>query len=231
MIKSFIITISFSILLHSSQQIILVVSDNFQLPQAKLECYEGSKSVCGTIDVNIGKNGLGWGIGIQNLYQKEDEPLKYEGDKKAPIGIFNLTNIYGYSKTHDFNMPYLYTSKNLICVDDSSSAFYNQVIEANGGEKSFESMKRNDHQYELGIMVAHNSEATEKRGSCIFLHVKKEENAPTAGCTSMSLDEIKKIASWLDKSKNPILIQIPKSSIQEIKKLYPQLEDSKLLKK
>ena len=145
MIKSFLITVSFSILLHSSQQIILVVSDNFKSPKAQLECYEGSQSLCGTIEVNIGKNGLGWGLGIQNLHKEQGEPLKYEGDKKAPVGIFNLTGIYGYSKTHNFNMPYLYTSKNLICVDDSDSPFYNQVIEANGGEKSFENMKRSDH--------------------------------------------------------------------------------------
>ena len=230
MIKSFLITISFSILLHSSQQIILVVSDDFASPKAQLECYKGSNSLCGTIDVNIGKNGLGWGIGEKQLHQKQNEPLKYEGDKKAPIGVFKLTNLYGYSKTHNFNMPYLYTSKNLICVDDSNSPFYNQVIEANGDEKSFENMKRSDHQYELGIMVAHNSEAIEKRGSCIFLHVKKEEDAPTAGCTSMNLEKIQKIASWLDKSKEPILIQIPKSSTEEILKLYPQLKDSKLLK-
>ena len=47
----------------------------------------------------------------------------------------------------------------------------------------------------------------------------------------MNLEEIKKIASWLDKNKKPILIQIPKSSSEEILKLYPQLKDSKLLKK
>jgi len=126
-------------------------------------------------------------------------------------------------------MPYLYTSQNLICVDDSNSSFYNQIIEANGGEKSFENMKRNDHQYELGIIVAHNQNAIKQRGSCIFLHVKKNKDAPTAGCTSMSLQEIKDIALWLDKEKNPILIQIPKSLSQEILKLFPQLKESKLL--
>ncbi|MEA3371583.1 MAG: L,D-transpeptidase family protein [Campylobacterota bacterium] len=219
-----------SILLHSSQQIILVVSDDFNSPQAKLECFENGLKVCGTIDVNIGKNGLGWGLGEVILEQQEGEALKYEGDKKAPIGVFRLTDIYGYSHTHNYKLPYLHTSKNLICVDDSNSPFYNQVIESNGDEKSYEDMKRSDHQYELGIMVAHNQNAIEKRGSCIFLHVKKDINAPTAGCTAMSLDEIKKIASWLDREKNPILIQIPKSSKDEILKLYPELKSSQLLK-
>lgn len=229
MIKSFLIIISFQISLYSSQQIILVVSDNYTSPTASLECYEDEVKVCKTISVNIGKNGLGLGLGEYSLQQKKSDPLKYEGDKKAPVGIFKLTSIFGYSKEHNYKMPYLYTSENLICVDDSNSKFYNQVIEANGAEKSFENMKRNDHQYELGILVAHNQNAIAKRGSCIFLHVKKSDNASTAGCTSMNLDEIKKIASWLDKDKNPILIQIPKSSSKEILKLYPQLKESKLL--
>ena len=231
MIKSFLILINLQILLYSSQQIILVVSDGFSNPKASLGCYEDGKKIFNTMEVNIGKNGLGWGLGEVSLKQNTHEPLKYEGDKKAPIGVFKLTDIYGYSKNNSYKMPYLYTSQNLICVDDSKSNFYNQIIEANGDEKSFEYMKRGDHQYELGIVVAHNSNAVNKRGSCIFLHVKKNPDAPTAGCTAMSLKEIQKISSWLDRDKNPILIQIPKSSSAEILKLYPELKSSELLSK
>ena len=230
MIKSFLILINLQILLFSSQQIILVVSDNFTSNNASLECYEGTLKMFDTINVNIGKNGLAWGLGETLLTQNFNEPLKYEGDKKAPIGIFKLSSLYGYKQKHNYKMPYLYTSKNLICVDDSNSNFYNHIIESKGNEKSFEYMKRKDHQYELGIVVEHNKNAIKKRGSCIFLHVKKSKNASTAGCTSMKLQELKKIASWLDKDKNPILIQIPKSSSKEILKLYPELKNSKLLK-
>ncbi len=230
MIKSFLILINLQILLYSSQQIILVVSESFSNPKASLECYEDGKKTFHTMEVNIGKNGLGWGRGEVSLKQKNSEPLKYEGDKKAPIGVFKLTDIYGYAQIHSYKMPYLYTSQNLICVDDSGSNFYNQIIEANGGEKSFEYMKRGDHQYELGIVVQHNRDAIAKRGSCIFLHVQKSLDSPTAGCTAMSLKEIHQIASWLDKDKNPILIQIPKSSSGEILKLYPELKNSGLLK-
>ena len=53
---------------------------------------------------------------------------------------------------------------------------------------------------------------------------KNHENASTAGCTSMSLKDMRRDAnSWLDGSKNPILIQVPKSSLGEIKKLFPNL--------
>ncbi len=229
MIKSFLIITSFSILLFSSQQIVLVVADDFDTSKARLECYEGSKKIFNAINVNIGKNGLGWGLGEVKLTQKSSEPHKYEGDKKAPIGVFKLTEVFGYKDSSNSNLPYLHTSKNLICVDDSDSNFYNHVIERNGDEKSFEWMRRKDHQYEVGIVVAHNEEGLSKRGSCIFLHVKKSQEAPTAGCTAMSLEEITKISQWLDRDKNPILIQIPRSSSNEILKLYPILKNSQLL--
>jgi L,D-peptidoglycan transpeptidase YkuD (ErfK/YbiS/YcfS/YnhG family) len=120
-------------------------------------------------------------------------------------------------------MPYLYTSKNLICVDDTHSPYYNKIILAHGDEKSFEFMKRKDAQYQLGIVVAHNKNAQEKRGSCIFLHVEKAQGKPTVGCTSMRYKDIQKITQWLDQKKHPLLIQIPKAYLKEVIKIYPQL--------
>jgi len=210
-------------LLFSSQQILLVVADDFNSSKAKLSCYEDTKIICKDIEVNLGKNGLAWGIGIKKIEHATNEPLKFEGDKKAPAGIFQLRETFGYSYTNISKLPYLYADKNLICVDDSNSAFYNQIIEANGNEKSFEYMRREDKQYEIGVVVAHNPHAVAKRGSCIFLHVQKSDNHPTVGCTSMKKHDLKKIVNWLDKKKNPILIQLPQKYIQEVKKLYPMI--------
>ena len=230
MIKTFLISVILVNFVYAAQQVVLVVSDEFSSSTAKLECFEGTKKRFSTISVNLGKNGIGWGLGEVTLKQKESEPLKFEGDKKSPSGIFKLTQIFGYKQSGSYKMPYLYASRKLICVDDSDSRYYNQIVEMKGDEKSFEYMKRKDHQYELGIVVQHNKNAVAKRGSCIFMHVKKSENASTAGCTSMSLNEIKKISSWLDIEKHPILIQIPKSSSKEILELYPELVESELLK-
>lgn len=231
MIKSILILISIQIFLFADNQIILVVSQDFNSSKASLSCYENGKQLFDTVDVNIGANGLGWGISEVKIPHKKGEPLKKEGDKKAPAGVFKLTKIFGYEKNKNFHMPYIYASKNLICVDDVDSMYYNQFIYMGQNvPKSFEYMKRDDNQYELGILVEHNKKAIKGRGSCIFMHVRKSENASTAGCTSMSLEHLKKIASWLDKSKSPTLIQIPKSYAKEVIKLYPELRDSKLLK-
>ena len=230
MIKSFLILINLSIFLYASQQIVLVVADDFNTSKAQLECFEDGKKIFQTIDVNIGKKGLGWGLGEKALHTKKSDPIKHEGDKKAPSGIFKLSSIFGYAKSNKVNLPYLHTSENLICVDSAESKYYNQIILSNGKKpKSFEYMKRQDSQYELGIVVEHNKQAISNRGSCIFLHVQKTKDAGTAGCTSMTLNDLQKITTWIDGKKNPLLIQIQKSSSQEILSLYPQLHTSTLL--
>ncbi|QOY52392.1 L,D-transpeptidase family protein [Candidatus Sulfurimonas baltica] len=225
MVKSFLIVISIQIFLFSSEQIILVVSNDFNSSVASLRTFEDGKKVFNSFKVNIGKNGLGWGIGKIALKQEDSEPVKYEGDKKAPIGIFALDSTFGYKKNENLTMKYLHATKELICVDDSNSGYYNKIINIKDEKpKSFEYMKRDDSQYELGVVVAHNPKQLKNRGSCIFLHVEKAKDEPTAGCTSMSLQNMKKIVSWLDKSKNPILIQVPESKLKQIKELYPELK-------
>ncbi|MDQ7067869.1 MAG: L,D-transpeptidase family protein [Sulfurimonas sp.] len=215
-------------MLFSSQQIILVIADDFNTSKASLEFFEDDKILL-SAEVNLGTNGLGWGLGKVLLLQKENEPLKYEGDKKSPAGVFELTDSFGYAFNTNSKLPYLHASKKLICVDDSNSNFYNHIIQANGDEKSFEFMRRDDYQYKYGIAVAHNKEGIFKRGSCIFLHIQKDINSSTAGCTSMDEKSLKKILSLLDKKKKPLLVQIAKRSSKEVLLIYPQLIHSKFI--
>ncbi|TKI68429.1 hypothetical protein FCU45_10475 [Sulfurimonas crateris] len=225
MVKSFLIIIICQIFVFAGEQMVLVVGDEYNSSKAELYTFEDSVMVFDPIKVNVGKNGFGFGLGKIELFQKEEEPTKFEGDQKAPIGIFSLDAIFGYEKDLKFKMPYIHAKKGVICVDDSDSEFYNKIIkEPKIKPKSFEEMRRDDGQYELGIVVGHNKKQLKKRGSCIFMHVQKAQDAPTAGCTSMTLEEIKKIASWLDESKSPILIQITRSQLEEVLKLYGSLK-------
>ena len=57
-------------------------------------------------------------------------------------------------------------------MDDAQSHFYNQVLDRSTVEAdwtSHEEMRREDHFYRLGIMVAHHDAAEPFGGSCIFL--------------------------------------------------------------
>jgi hypothetical protein len=223
MIKTFLILTIFTNFLYS-QQIILVLSDDFNTSKATLHCYDENKEVFKEIDVNLGRNGLAWGLGKVKLKQSSNDPLKREGDGKAPAGIFKLTNSFGYAKKQKTRLGYIAISKDLICVDDSNSKEYNKIIKMPKVKpNSFEWMRREDNQYELGVVVAHNTSQLKEAGSCIFLHVQKSKDTPTAGCTSMNLENMQKIISWLDEKKNPILIQIPLNSLEELRVLFPNL--------
>ncbi len=220
MIKSFLIFISFSTLLFGSQQIILVVADDFNSSTASLSCFEGKKRYYHHIKVNLGHNGLGWGIGKEQIPHKSDEPIKHEGDKKAPAGVFTLSTLFGTIKNQAFSMFYLLATPDLLCIDDSTSKYYNTLQSHPFGAKSFEHMRRKDHLYDLGIRVNHNDIAKKGAGSCIFLHIQRGDNMPTAGCTSMKASDLYKLAHWLDKEKNPLLIQITKEYLPYIKSKY-----------
>lgn len=223
MIKVFLIIV-FSPLVLLSSQILLVVSDNFNTSKAKISAYGEGQLVFENIDVNLGKNGLGWGVGLYEFPHKKDEPLKMEGDKKSPAGIFQLGAAFGYEKQLDLKLHYLYADENLLCVDDADSKFYNRFVNFDKGIRSFEHMKRDDQQYKYGLVVMHNEQQIKKRGSCIFLHIEKSPNHPTVGCTSMKEKDLLKILKWLDKDKNPILIQVPRLYLKEVYKLYPELK-------
>ena len=109
-------------------------------------------------------------------------------------------------------MPFEQIDSNDICVDDMNSSYYNQLIDTDTASvvdyKSFEKMKRNDDLYEYGVWVNYNSDpAISGNGSCIFLHVWKDEKTPTSGCTAMSKENIIKLINWVDAEKKPLLFQ------------------------
>jgi D-alanyl-D-alanine dipeptidase len=64
--------------------------------------------------------------------------------------------------------------------------------------------------YERGVFVAYNSYPPQKgNGSCIFLHIWKDANSGTSGCTAMKRGDIENLLSRLDPAKNPYLVQFP----------------------
>ena len=218
-----------STIMSANEQIILVISENFDASRAKLFTFEKKAShyhkVFEAFDVNLGRSGLGWGEGVQTIEHRKDEPQKREGDGRAPSGIFSLGNAFGYAKTSTSKLPYMYADKELVCVDDVGHKDYNKVLHVRNKNslKSYENMHRKDNLYEIGVIVKHNEKNIPSHGSCIFLHVERNATAPTAGCTSMPKEKLSQLIHWLDATKSPILIQIPQQYYEDILKIYPQL--------
>ena len=79
---------------------------------------------------------------------------------------------------------------------------------------SFERMRRDDHQYEYGMVVEHNTQpVTPGRGSAIFLHVWLDPQTPTSGCTGMDRAHLLEVLRWLQPNANPLLVQVPAAEL------------------
>ncbi len=225
MVKSFLILIFFQIFLGASQLIVVVAKD-LTSQKAKAYCFEDGKIIFSNIDVNLGKNGLAFDEQNGFFTNTLNYVTKKEGDRKSPIGVYKIGTAFGYTSGAKTLLKYEKTPYNLICVDDAESSFYNQIIPIPPSTlKSFELMRRDDIQYKLLITLSHNQNATKGAGSCIFLHIEKDKNTPTAGCTSMSENDLKRVLKWLNKHKNPKLLQVDKNYLPQAIKLYPELKN------
>jgi L,D-peptidoglycan transpeptidase YkuD (ErfK/YbiS/YcfS/YnhG family) len=211
---------------RAHEQLLLVVAEDMNRSSALMQRYDhtqkGWKRTGPAVPVNLGRNGLGWGIGVVPLKHAVSDPIKHEGDGRAPAGIFALGPVFGAHPSAQTAMPYLQATGDLICIDDRRSSGYNRIaaITPELTFRSFEWMRREDGLYALGVVVQHNAAAVPGRGSCIFLHIERGPGEGTAGCTSMNAEALAEIIRWLDPSKAPLLIQIPQKSLPSVQQRF-----------
>ena len=216
----------------SCRQLLLVITSEWESNTGTLQYFErehaksfwGRQS--GAIPVVVGRNGLGWGMGLHQSCLKR--PVKKEGDGRSPAGVFYLGPVVGYSKPvdmTDLKMFYLQAGQSIQCVDDVQSRYYNQIVDSTRVQKpdwaSHEKMKRDDGLYRLVIVINHNTKSPiAGKGSCIFFHIWRNAQSATAGCTAMDAEYLETIIHWLDQGKNPVLVQLPRSIYFKNKKTW-----------
>ncbi len=165
---------------------------------------------------------------------------KQEGDGRSPQGVFELGRVFGYTQEPPTGLffpsgsalPYEHMAPGSICVDDPGSAYYNQIFDPDTlpesarvarDWKSAEAMRRDlahgDGLYRWGVVVRYNDEGEPGAGSCIFLHVWRGPQNPTAGCTAMAEEDLLSVLGWLrigseggseadpESVRGPVLIQ------------------------
>jgi D-alanyl-D-alanine dipeptidase len=224
------VTMTLQAQIPDTQQLIVVTTQNWSTPSGMLQRYEKEgkawHKVGKAIDIKLGRNGLGWGIGLHSI-PINARYIKKEGDGKAPAGIFSLKQAFGYNP-FVVDYPYEVYKATDHCVDDVNSKLYNKIVDSKKvaiDYKSKEHMKFPKDYYKYGIVVNHNhideKGAKKGAGSCIFIHIKK---VPTAGCTVMSEDEMKEIIKWLNPKENPLLIQGISKDIKGLIKKIKSIE-------
>ena len=123
---------------------------------------------------SIGKEGL-----IKN---------KTEGDKKTPIGIFSLGNLYYRKDKHHKPLTKLKCipiERGMGWCDDlKNKKYYNKLIKIKKDIKH-ERLFRKDSKYDFLIPINYNTKNPKiGKGSAIFIHLTKSFK-PTLGCIAL----------------------------------------------
>jgi L,D-peptidoglycan transpeptidase YkuD (ErfK/YbiS/YcfS/YnhG family) len=215
--------------LARSRQLVVVTTNDWDTLQGTLRRFERRSarakwhSIGPTVAVVVGRNGLGWGAGLNA--ESGDGPVKKEGDGKAPAGIFRLSSAFGYAPASDarwLRVPYLPLTETIECVDDVNSSKYNLILDRRGVAspdwQSSEKMRSAGEAYRWGVVVEHNTAPTVAgRGSCIFLHIWGGPDKGTAGCTAMQQPALEVLMRWLDPRRRPALVQLPSAEYERLK--------------
>jgi D-alanyl-D-alanine dipeptidase len=211
--------------LKAGRQCIIVITDSWNATGGVAYWFEretrsGWQRRGGPSPVVVGRAGLAWGRGEMKTTGLAG-PIKHEGDDRAPAGVFRIGTAFGYAGTPiPTKLPYLPLSTNVVAVDDPQSRYYNQLVDKtkirNPDWRSAENMILADNRYKWGVVVMHNVRPIAGAGSCIFLHVWKDSATTTSGCTAMPQENLLRLIRWLDPTRGPLLVQLPRSIYNEM---------------
>ena len=114
---------------------------------------------------------------------------KREGDGGTPRGTFYPLQLWWRADRHVRPKTFLpvrpIRPQDAWC-EDPADRHYNQPVQL-GRDQGGDRLTRDDHLYDFIVEIDHNvSPRIAGRGSAVFLHLARDNFAPTAGCVSMT---------------------------------------------
>ncbi len=156
----------------------------------------------GPFPVLFGKNGLAWGTGLAG--QNEPGLRKKERDGRAPTGVFEIGQVFGYDAhlPTGADYPYHQVTEADVWSDDPRSPNYNRhiVIDPKNPPDNYthEKMRSGDFAYHWLIEI-----------------LRRGVNRPTTGCTTMAQDNLVKIITWLRAKRHPCYALLPAAEYEK----------------
>jgi L,D-peptidoglycan transpeptidase YkuD (ErfK/YbiS/YcfS/YnhG family) len=211
--------------LADARRLVLVTTENWNSVNASMRLYdraspkEAWRPVGGAEPVLVGKGGIGWSHFYRGL-RRGNEPIKVEGDKRAPAGIYPIGRTFG---TVPSSRPgHVQVTPDTICVHDPASPAYNTIASrARLGKVSAENMSRAQPMYRRGLLVDYPTDARARAGSCIFIHVWHSPNVGTAGCVSMPEARVEALQDF--SSSGAVIAILPRSVLGRFGHCLPAL--------
>jgi hypothetical protein len=201
------------------RQLVLVITPRWTASDGTLRRLErrgAAWQVVGApIAVRVGGSGLGRGRGLHDAMPGalRGGPVKREGDRRSPAGVFSLGTAFGAGAVRPYapgTWPWRVVGRRDRFVDDPASPHYNtwQRLPRSGRVpwRSAEELAS----YRLAVVVQHNvSPIAPGAGSAVFLHSTTSLRRPSVGCTVMTERALLELLRWLDPAARPLLVQLP----------------------
>lgn len=167
----------------------------------------------------VGSAGIGWSEVFDHL-AKKDEPIKHEGDKRTPAGIFRVAGPVGSEASKLRGYRKIVPGKSY-CVEDPSSKLYGQIVD----KRLVKSVKSSEDLSALpvlkrGMIVDYPARRGAKAGSCVFIHVWEGDAVGTNARIGMAEERIPVLQQWSAQGFTAIAI-LTESAVERFKSCLP----------
>lgn len=201
--------------LANARKLVLVTPDTMTSTAATMQRYTRSstgepwRADGGPITATIGRGGTAWSHAFRS-HAAPGEPVKVDGDKRVPAGIYSLGRSFGFGLSR--LRGYMRITDGMTCVDDPSSPAYNTITSRAkvGWKVSGENMWRIP-EYRRGLVVDYPTDRAAKAGSCIFIHVRKPGAPGTSGCLSLPEPDVERLQHFA--SGGAVLAVVPREAL------------------
>ena len=205
--------------LASAQRLVLVTAETFSSTTATVRQFERSaanapwQEVRGPATALIGHKGVGWSYAFRR-FARRGEPIKVEGDKRAPAGFYKIGNSFGLAVARRSN--YLQIVEGTTCVDDLASRAYNTITSRAvvGTKVHGENMWRVP-EYRRGLLVEYPTNRKARAGSCIFIHLQLPGKTGTSGCVALPEPQLEALQDF--SADGAVLAVLPRQALDRFK--------------
>jgi len=209
--------------LAAASRLVLVTADTLSSNTATLRRYvrPSPRSAWvadgGATTALIGRNGMAWGYPFRDL-ARPGEPIKTEGDKRAPIGFYRIGASFGFMPSA--RPDYLRIRADSVCVDDPASPAYNTITSRArvGAKVRGENMARVPD-YRHGLLVDYASNRAARGGSCIFIHLWMPNKTGTGGCVALPERQLVALQNFAE--RGAVLAIMPRQALERFKGCLP----------
>lgn len=209
--------------LASAKRLVLVTADGFSTSAATARLYERNspaepwRALGDGEPALIGKSGMAWSYFFRG-FSRKGEPLKAEGDKRVPAGIYPIGKSFGTLPPN--RADYLYVTDGVTCVDDVTSPAYNTIASrAKIGWKAHGENMWRVPEYRRGLLVDYPTNRKARAGSCIFIHVRLPEKTGTGGCVALPQARVEALQNFAQ--GGAVLAVLPRQALDRFKGCLP----------